>query len=154
MEFATIEREIHIDASPEVVFEVVSRPEHLREWWPDDADLEAVPGAVGQLSWRGSDDEPPMAVALTVVDVDPPRRFSFRWTHPADEPATPTNSLMVTFELSASGAGTVLRMTETGFREQGWEVAVLEQTYAEHAAGWDHFLGRLVTYAAQVGAPS
>ena len=28
MEFATIEREIYVEASPEVVFEVVSSPEH------------------------------------------------------------------------------------------------------------------------------
>ena len=26
-------------------------------------------------------------------------------------------------------------MTETGFREQGWEAAVLEATYQDHAAG-------------------
>ena len=30
-------------------------------------------------------------------------------------------------------------MTETGFREKGWEIAVLEQQYAEHVAGWDFF---------------
>ena len=29
MEYGSIEREIHVDASPEVVFEVVSRPEHI-----------------------------------------------------------------------------------------------------------------------------
>ena len=36
-------------------------------------------------------------------------------------------------------------MTETGFREKGWEVAVLEAQYREHAASWDYFLlvGRL-----------
>jgi uncharacterized protein YndB with AHSA1/START domain len=39
-ERCSIEREIHVDASPGVVYEVVSRPEHLRGWWPDDADLE------------------------------------------------------------------------------------------------------------------
>ena len=37
MEYGTIEREIHVQASPEVAFAVVSQPEHLREWWPDDA---------------------------------------------------------------------------------------------------------------------
>ena len=37
------------------------------------------------------------------------------------------NSLLVTFELTSQGDGTRLRMTETGFREMGWEVAVLEQ---------------------------
>ena len=36
MEYGVIEREIHIDASPEVVFEVVSSPEHVKQWWPDD----------------------------------------------------------------------------------------------------------------------
>jgi uncharacterized protein YndB with AHSA1/START domain len=49
-ERCSIEREIHLDASPGVVYEVVSRPEHLRRWWPDDADLEeAVPGAEGEI---------------------------------------------------------------------------------------------------------
>lgn len=37
MEFGTIEREIYVEASPEVVFEVVSSPEHVRRWWPDEA---------------------------------------------------------------------------------------------------------------------
>ena len=49
MEYGSIEREIHVEASPEVVFEVISSPEHLREWWPDEADLEPVPGGTGEL---------------------------------------------------------------------------------------------------------
>ena len=39
----------------------------------------------------------------------------------------PDNTLLVTFELLPSGAGTVLRLTETGFREIGWNDAVLEE---------------------------
>jgi hypothetical protein len=45
-------------------------------------------------------------------------------------------------------------MTETGFREKGWEVAVLEQQYREHGEGWDHFLSRLAAYAPTVEAAS
>ena len=30
---------------------MVSSPEHLREWWPDDADLEPVAGATGTVSF-------------------------------------------------------------------------------------------------------
>ena len=45
-------------------------------------------------------------------------------------------------------------MTETGFREKGWEVAVLEQQYREHGEGWDYFLPRLVAYAPTVGVAS
>ena len=79
MEHGTIEREIHVDASPEVVFEVVSQPEHMREWWPDDARFEPVAGAPGELVWRDADTGETTTVALAVVEVDPPRRFSFRW---------------------------------------------------------------------------
>ena len=59
----------------------------------------------------------------------------------------------MTFTLTASGEGTLLRLTETGFREAGWERAVVEQTYREHEDGWDHFLPRLAPYVASLGAP-
>ena len=51
VETGTITREIHIDATPDVVYEVVSRPEHLREWWPDEAELGSFGGARGP-GWR------------------------------------------------------------------------------------------------------
>lgn len=140
-EFGSIEREIHIDASPEVVYRVVSRPEHMREWWPDEADLEPVPGATGTISFGADKVEP-----ITVVEADPPRRFTFRWVYDG-EAATEANSLLVTFDLVPSGGGTLLRFRETGFRERGWEAAVLEDAYRDHVRGWDHFLPRLVRYA-------
>jgi uncharacterized protein YndB with AHSA1/START domain len=146
MEFGSIEREIHVEAPPEVVFEVVSRPEHIREWWYAETEVEPTPGATGELVW-GDGDDPRQVVPMTVVDAEPPRLFSFRWTHPAGETAVDGNSLLVTFELVPSGSGTLLRLTETGFRERGWEVAVLEQQYAEHVAGWDTFVPRIEAYA-------
>ena len=145
MEFGTIERTIHIDASPEIVFEVVSRPEHLREWWPDEARYEPIPGSEGEIVF-GDPEAGGKVASFTVVDVQPPRTFSFRWTHPAGEVAAEGNSLLVTFELTPSGGGTLLMMTETGFREMGWEIAVLEQQYHEHVTGWDFYLPRLLSY--------
>lgn len=148
MEHGQIERTMHVEATPEVVYEVISSPTHLKEWWPDDADLEPVPGASGTLTFgTGADRD---VAALTVVDAEPHRLFSFRWTHPADETAAPGNSLFVTFELAPSGDGTTVRMTETGFREMGWEIAVLEQQYNDHVYGWDAYLPRLVEYAARL----
>ncbi|MFF5496214.1 SRPBCC family protein [Streptomyces aquilus] len=147
MEYGSIEREIHIDAPPEVVYEVVSRPEHLREWWPDDAELKPVPGGTGIISFGDRNSPDAKVEALTVVDADPPRRFSFRWVYDEGETPTPANSLLVTFDLTPAGSGTLLRFSEAGFRERGWEVAVLENAYREHSTGWDHFLPRLVAYA-------
>ena len=152
MEYGTIEREIQIDALPATVFEVISSPEHLQEWWPDEAVLEPVPGGQGELVF-GDRASPDAHVAqVTVVEAEPPRRFSFRWTHPEGESAREGNSLLVTFELTPRGSGTLLRLTESGFREMGWEVAVLEEQYQDHVSGWSHFLPRLVDYAAAVGA--
>jgi len=147
MEFGSIEREIHVEAPPEVVFEVVARPEHIREWWYAESEVEPTPGATGELIWGDGDDPRAQVVPMTVVVAEPPRLFSFRWTHPAGEKAVDGNSLLVTFELVPSGSGTLLRLTETGFRERGWEVAVLEQQYAEHVAGWETFVPRIEEYA-------
>jgi uncharacterized protein YndB with AHSA1/START domain len=154
MEFGTIEREVHIDASPEIVFEVISRPEHIREWWSAETDLEPVAGSTSELTWRDEASGRVDVVPITVVDVQPPHRFSFRWTQGQGEVPTPSNSLLVTFELSPSGAGTVLRLTESGFRERGWDIAKLEEAYRDHVTGWDYYLPRIAACAArQVAAP-
>jgi uncharacterized protein YndB with AHSA1/START domain len=150
MEYAVIEREIHIDAPPEVVFGVISRPEHIREWWYAESDVQPTPGATGELVWADGDNPRAHVVPMTVLAVEPPRLFTFRWTHPADETATNGNSLLVTFELAPSGSGTLLRLTETGFRERGWEIAVLEQQYHEHVVGWDAYVPRIRAYAASL----
>jgi uncharacterized protein YndB with AHSA1/START domain len=150
MEYGSIEREIHVEAAPEVVYEVISAPEHMRQWWPDEADLDPVPGATGVISFGDSSSPEAHIEHVTVVEADPPRRFSFRWVYDPAQVATPTNSLLVTFELLPSGDGTLLRLTESGFRERGWEAAVLEEAYRDHVSGWDYFLPRLVRYAATV----
>lgn len=152
MEFGSIERELRIEATPEVVYEVVSSPEHLREWWPDDAEIEPVSGATGSVTFGNPASPGAIVVPLTVVEADPPRRFAFRWAYDDGGPATGANSLLVSFDLVPAGDGTLLRFTETGFRERGWEAAVLEETYRDHTRGWDDFLPRLGTYARQLVA--
>ena len=150
MEFGTIEREIFVAAPPEVVFDVVSSPAHVQSWWPDEAHYEPAPGSVGEIVF-GDRDAGGAVVSFTVVDMSPPELFSFRWTHPRGERAEKGNSLLVTFELTPSEGGTLLKMTESGFREMGWEVAVLEQQYQEHVSGWDFYVPRLVAHVATLG---
>jgi uncharacterized protein YndB with AHSA1/START domain len=146
VEYGTIEREFHVDASPEVVFDVISSPVHIREWWDAETDLEPAPGATGELVWADETNDRAHVSPITVVDAQPPRLFSFRWVYPDNTAAAPDNSLLVTFTLSPSNSGTVVRMTEGGFREKGWEVAVLEEQYNEHVTGWDLFLPRMAKY--------
>lgn len=147
MEYGIIEREFHIDASPEVVFEVISSPAHIREWWYAEADLEPVAGAKGELVWGDKSSGDAHVAPITVVEARSPRLFSFRWVYDEGTEPASGNSLLVTFELVPTDEGTTVRLTETGFRERGWEAAVLEQQYNEHVVGWDtHFAGGLRTY--------
>jgi uncharacterized protein YndB with AHSA1/START domain len=146
MEFDSIEREILVAATPEVVFEVVSSPAHLQEWWSDSADVVAAPGAVGRLVWEAKGDGPEHVAPITVVDAVPPRLFSFRWVYPQGETAGGDNSLLVTFEIVPVEAGTVVRVRETGFREKSWAPAERDAEYKDHVSGWDHFVPRLGGY--------
>ncbi|HEY6888337.1 MAG TPA: SRPBCC domain-containing protein [Solirubrobacter sp.] len=147
MEYGTIAKQIYIDASPEVVYDVITSPEHIARWWGVEADLDPAPGATGALTWNRKADTPPTGVNVTVVDAAPSERFSFRWVHPDGEAATASNSMLVTFVLTPQGAGTLLSLTEEGMREQGWEAAVLEAYYQGHDEGWTEHLADLATYA-------
>lgn len=149
MEYASIDRELHVDASPAVVFQVLSSPEHIRDWWSAETDFEPVAGTASQLTWTDKDTGREQSTAFTVVEVDPPRRFSFRWTYEAGIPG-PGNSLLVSFELVPTGKGTTVRFSETGYRERGWEAAVLEAHYRDHQRGWDFYLPRLVAAATRL----
>jgi uncharacterized protein YndB with AHSA1/START domain len=148
MEYGSIQRQIYIEAAPEVVFGVISRPEHVREWWADDVSLDPVPGGHGELRWNGDSPQSAKIVPMTVVAADPPRLFAFRWAYDPVVMPDESNSFLVTFELTASGSGTVLSFTEIGFREQGWEIAAIEAAYRDHGEAWDRFLPRLARYAA------
>ena len=150
MEMGTIERELYVEATPAVVFEVVSDPAHVKQWWSDDARYETVIGSEGEILFADADGG--KVEAFTVVEMRPPTLFSFRWTHPAGEEAVEGNSLLVTFELVPQGEGTLVRFRETGFRERGWAAAELEANYQDHVHGWDYFLPRLVTYATTLDA--
>jgi uncharacterized protein YndB with AHSA1/START domain len=148
MEYGTITKHIHIDASPEVVYEVITSPEHIAQWWSVEADVDPAPGASGVFTWNRKANTPPTTVNVAVVEAVPSERFSFRWAHSDDATATASNSMLVTFVLIPQGDGTLLSLTEEGMREQGWEAAVLEAYYQGHDEGWTRHLADLATYAA------
>ena len=148
----SIERQVHVEASPEVVFEVISSPQHLREWWPDEADLEPIAGATGEISWGDRASGKADVYPITVVDARPPRHFSFRWCYPAGATAGTDNSLLVTFELEPTADGTTVRLTETGFRETKPDAAGRAELHQSHVEGWDLHVPRLADYLARLVA--
>ncbi|HTR71823.1 MAG TPA: SRPBCC domain-containing protein [Mycobacteriales bacterium] len=149
-ELGSISKQIAIDAPPQLVYDVISTPAHIAQWWTDDAEFDATPGASGTLVWRARAStrrDHDYVVQLTIVDAVPGERFSFRWVHPEGETPSVGNSMLVTFTLAPQGDGTLLTVTEEGMREQGWEAAVLEEYYTSHDEGWTRHLANLATYA-------
>jgi uncharacterized protein YndB with AHSA1/START domain len=149
-----IEREIHVAASPDVVFEVVSSPEHLVEWWPDEAVIEPTPGFEGELVFGDRSSPDVQIPKVTVVDAVPGRLFSFRWLYPSDEAARPDNSLLVTFTLEPADGGTLVRMVESGWQDKAWTAEQRAAQRRDNDGGWDHFIGRLGEYVARLAATS
>ncbi|MCW2750011.1 MAG: activator of ATPase [Aeromicrobium sp.] len=152
MSHSTIEHEIRIEATPEIVFDVVSNPKHLAGWFPDEAELDPVAGGAGVFTFHTPDGE--HVAPVTVVDARPYSLFSFRWSQDAGEAATEGNSLVVRFELESVDGGTLLRMTESNFDGRGLSDAQVLADYDDHTQGWGQIMPRLAPYAETLVAHS
>jgi uncharacterized protein YndB with AHSA1/START domain len=141
-----IEQEIVIDAPLDVVWAVVTEPEHVGTWFSDSAEIDLRPGGEARLTW-----EEHGTARAWVEKVEPPHSFSFRWARPVDDEPRKGNSTLVEFTLSAEGESTRLRVVESGFQELDWSEDE-KATYAEEKRqGWDFELGELREYvSAQV----
>jgi uncharacterized protein YndB with AHSA1/START domain len=148
----SVEREILIEASPEVVWGVITEPEQISRWFSDEADLEGRAGADGTLTWRpggrGGDKEADLSVPIRVVEAEPFRRFSFRWNHPWGAGPDESNSALVEFSLIEEAGATRLRVLESGIgavtRDEQGKARYIE----EHEHGWEKHLGELLDYVA------
>src|ERR1700692_2881620 len=76
----TIEREISIQAPIATVWEVITRPEYISQWFGSQGEIDVRPGEKGRLI-GGEDFEAP----LEIVEVEKPHRFSFLWVAPDEE---------------------------------------------------------------------
>ena len=65
----TIEREVLIEAPPEVVWRTITEPDQMSLWFADRVDLVVEPGAHGYMGF-GDQGGP-----VVVKTVDPPNRF-------------------------------------------------------------------------------
>lgn len=148
----SVEREILIEASPEIVWGVITEPEQISRWFSDDAAFERRAGADGTLTWkpggRGGDKEVDLVVPIRVVDAEPFRRFSFRWNHPDGAGPDDGNSALVEFSLIEEADGTRLRVLESGIgavtHGEGEQARYVE----EHEQGWQRHFGEMRDYVA------
>jgi uncharacterized protein YndB with AHSA1/START domain len=146
----SVQREILIEASPEVVWGVITEPEQIVRWFSDEAEVEERVGADGKLSWRpggrGGRKDSALVVPVRVVEAEPFRRFSFRWNHPEGAGPDRSNSALVEFTLLEEAGATRLTVLESGIdavtHDDDGKLRYLES----HREGWERHLGELLDY--------
>lgn len=127
-----VERELYIEARPEIVFAFLTDPDQILRWKGLEATLEARPGGIYRVKMNALN-----IMRGEFVEVVPYSRvvFSMGWE---ESPTLPPGTSTVEFSLTPDGSGTILHLKHHG-------LPPLEQE--AHAKGWDYHLARLVAVA-------
>jgi uncharacterized protein YndB with AHSA1/START domain len=144
-----VEREIVIEAPIDVVWAVLTEPEHVAGWFSHSAEIDLRVGGEATFDWRGHG-----PARAWVERVEPPRHFSFRWVRFVGEEQRRDDSTLVEFTLAAEGAHTRLRVVESGFRELSWPEGRKARYADENTEGWQRELDELREYVARQVRPA
>ena len=138
-ETSLVERELRVEAEPEVVFSFFTDPEKMVRWMGVGATLDPRPGgvfrvnAVGQQCFEGE-----------YLEVEPHSRIVLSWGYgnfPHPNPLPPGSSTVEVLFLP-DGDGTIVRLSHR----------VPSELADFHSMGWEHYLERL-KIAASGGDP-
>jgi uncharacterized protein YndB with AHSA1/START domain len=148
----SVKREILIEASPEVVWGVITEPEQISRWFSDEAEVEGRAGTDGTLTWRrggrARHTDFDAVVPIRVVEAEPFRRFSFRWNHPEGAEPDVSNSALVEFSLIEEAGRTRLRVVESDIDAVAHDEDGKARYIEEHGQGWEKHLRELHDYLA------
>jgi uncharacterized protein YndB with AHSA1/START domain len=118
-----VRREIVLEAPREEVWEAVTDPERLEEWFANDVELEVEPGGAGCFRW----DDGTVRHAV-VEEVEEERRLAFRWWEDEEAPSS------VEVVLEDDPDGTRLTVTEAPSAEWSWALSLHASALAAAAA--------------------
>lgn len=115
---------------PDKIWRALTQP-HLIEDWLMKNDFQPVVGHRFKLrgDWGG-------VLDCEVLTIEPNRTLTYSWNFAHDDPAFALTSV-VTFTLTPMGAGTLLRMEQSGFRPDQ------KQAFGGARHGWRQFLVNL-----------
>lgn len=134
-ETSLVEREVRVEAEPEVVFSFFTDPEKMVRWMGSGATLDPRPGgifSVNMMDHHSFDGE--------YLAVEPNTRILISWGYgnfPEPNPLPPGSST-VEVEFVPDGEATIVRLSHR-----------LPAELADfHTMGWEHYLDRLAIVAA------
>jgi len=124
-----IQLDVDIDAPPERLFEILTRPEDLKRYIGENPVVELEVGGDYNFGWE--DDGP-----QKILEIEKNKKLSYSWEYP-NEPDT-----VVTWKLEGSGGKTRLTLVHSGFAP--------DRNMEDYQIGWLHFLNRM-KFLAEVG---
>ena len=129
-----VRRELEIRAPRARVWEALTEPNQLLQWFPTKrAEIDLRPGGDALLEWDS-------ATAEAVVDVvEPPGRFVFRWR--PEGLGRPFTTVSFTLDELEDGASTRVRLVESGFASLPDQIET--QSQKGNDEGWVHELQEL-----------
>ncbi len=133
-----IERTVEVAHPPGQVWAALTTAEGLGAWFGDEATIDLRPGGAARMRWSSG-----FRVEMRVERVEEPTVFGFTWQIyglPEDDP----RRTYVEFTLEPAGAGTRLRVVESGFAQLPEDA--YRAAYDGNTKGWASELGELVDY--------
>jgi uncharacterized protein YndB with AHSA1/START domain len=110
MEKLTVERTIWVDAPTERVWQAITQPKHLEQWFAPGCPWEIPALKVGErIKFYNT---PTEILQATIEVVDPPKQFTLRWH---DDPTYPDSNMVTTFSLRPENGGTRATIIESGY---------------------------------------
>ncbi|MEI2300150.1 SRPBCC family protein [Ensifer sp. MJa1] len=135
MRSVVVEREM--PHPPEKIWRALTQP-HLVEEWLMKNDIKPVVGHRFNLrgEWGG-------VLDCEVLTIEPEKELAYTWNFSHEDAAFDLKSV-VTFTLTPTRTGTLLRMEQAGFRQEQ------KQAYGGAKAGWQQFFANLEQVLARV----
>jgi uncharacterized protein YndB with AHSA1/START domain len=133
-----VTRTVHINAHRSAVWDAITVPELIAEWFGNTADLELTVGASGKLGWDDFGE-----FRIVIEEIDEPNVFAFRWAREPNTDPRPGNSTLVRFLLADKDGGTELTVRETGWEEFEGDIEIAMK---ENTGGWISELDELVAF--------
>lgn len=140
-----IKKIIEIDASPKIVFDALTRPEELIQWFPDQAIFEAKVDGKMHFSFlkdhnqKKTDHYLDGEILESIQDKKLVYTFKPDCTYKPDDSIPPVT--VVTWSIEPIGNNkTRVTLIHTGFTKE------MANQFKETTAGWNYFTARLVQY--------
>lgn len=138
----SIERELFVKASKEHVYEAITDPKQIIEWFPDAVQGELTAGEMPVFDF-GSDGK----VQLFIVAANPFDYFAYNWVPGSDGGATFYGDVrtiphtLVEFIIEEVENGTKITLKESGFAALPESVA--QEKLDMNTGGWKYMIDRL-----------